>query len=92
MSLGTAPVLAFLVGTLHASIYVLIRGSAGGRLPLIIGAAFLGAWAGDALGSRLGIELLRIGDFRLAVASAGAWAGIGFISLLAILGPNRPKP
>lgn len=91
MSLGTAPVLAFLVGTLHASIYVLIRGSAGGRLPLIIGAAFLGAWAGDALGSRLGIEILRIGDFRLAVASVGAWVGIGLVSLIAILGPTRPK-
>ncbi len=92
MSLGTAPVLAFLVGTFHASLFVLIRGSAGGRLPLLIGAAFLGAWAGDALGTRLGIELLRIGDFRVVVASLGAWVGIGVVSLIALLGPTRARP
>lgn len=91
MSLGTAPILALLVGSFHVFAFVLIRGTAAGRLPLLIGAAFLGAWAGDALGSRLGIEILRIGDFRLAVASAGAWVGIGLVSLIAILGPNRPK-
>ncbi len=91
MSLGTAPVLALLVGSFHAFLYVLIRGTTGGRLPLIIGAAFLGAWAGDALGARLGIEFLRIGDFRLAVASVMAWVGIGFVSLIVILGPNRAK-
>lgn len=92
MSLGTAPVLALLVGSFHASLYVLIRGSAGGRLPLIVGAAFLGAWAGDALGARLGIELFRIGDFRVAMASVMAWVGIGIVSLVAILGPTRPRP
>ncbi|MEK6720896.1 MAG: hypothetical protein AABZ33_09550 [Chloroflexota bacterium] len=91
MSLGTAPVLALLVGSFHAFLFVLIRGSAGGRLPLIIGAAFLGAWAGDALGARLEIDLFRIGDFRVAVASVMAWVGIGLVSLIAILGPNRPK-
>jgi len=91
LSLGTAPVLALLVGSFHAFLFVLIRGSAGGRLPLIIGAAFLGAWAGDALGARLEIDLFRIGDFRVAVASVMAWVGIGFVSLIAILGPNRPK-
>ena len=42
MSLGPAPVLALLLGILHVSIYVLIRGSAGQRLPWMILAAFLG--------------------------------------------------
>src|SRR5690606_38334758 len=62
---GPAPILAILVGIFHTGLYVLIRGSAGGRLPLLLLAASLGAWAGDALGGRLGIDLLRIGDFRL---------------------------
>jgi hypothetical protein len=87
--IGPAPVLALLVGIFHTGLYVLIRGSAGGQLPLLVVAAFLGAWAGDALGGRLGIDILRIGDFRLLSASAIAWVGIGFVSLVAILGPTR---
>ena len=89
MSVEPALILAILVGVFHASLYVLIRGSAGGRLPIIVGAAILGAWAGDALGDRLGIHLLSIGDFRLLAASALAWVGIGISSALAILGSSK---
>ena len=90
--IGPAPVLALLVGIFHTALYVLIRGTAGGQLPLLVIAAFLGAWAGDELGARLGFDLLRIGDFRLVAASAVAWIGIGFVSVIAILGPTRrPK-
>ena len=89
MTLGPAPVLAILVGVFHTALYVLIRGSAGGRLPLVLLAAVLGAWAGDALGARLGVDLLRLGDFRLLSASVLAWLGIGFVGLVAVLGPAR---
>ncbi len=89
MSVEPALILAILVGAFHASLYVMIRGSAGGRLPIILGAAILGAWAGDALGDRLGVHLLSIGDFRLLVASVLAWIGIGISSAVAILGPSR---
>ena len=88
MSVEPALILAVLVGIFHASLYVLIRGSAGGRLPIIVGAAILGAWAGDALGDRLGIHLLSIGDFRLVAASVLAWVGIAVSSAIAILGPS----
>ena len=84
-----APVLALLVGVFHTGLYVLIRGSAGGQLPLLVLAAFLGAWAGDELGARLGLDLLRIGDFRLVAASVLAWVGIGMVAIIAILGPTR---
>jgi hypothetical protein len=87
--IGPAPILAVLVGIFHTSLFVLIRGSAGGQLPLLLVAAILGAWAGDALGARLGIDLLRIGDFRVVSSSAVAWVGIGFVSVVAILGPTR---
>jgi len=70
--IGPAPVLALLVGIFHSALYVLVRGTAGGQLPLLVLAAFLGAWAGDALGARLGIDIFRIGDFRLLAASAMA--------------------
>ena len=56
MSIAPALILAILVGVFHASLYVLIRGSGGGRLPIIVIAAILGAWAGDALGDRLGMS------------------------------------
>jgi hypothetical protein len=56
---------------------------------LLVIAAFLGAWAGDAIGARLGVDLLRIGDFHLVAATAMAWVGIGFVSLVAVLGPGR---
>ncbi len=89
MSIGPAPILAVLVGFFNASLYVLIRGTAGGQLPLLLLAAALGAWAGDALGARLGVDLLRIGDFRLVAASVVAWLGMGIVTVVAVLGPSR---
>ncbi len=91
MLIGPAPLLATLVGIFHASLFVVVRGTAGGQLPLLVLAACLGAWAGDALGARLGIDFLRIGDFRLLSASVVAWAGIGFIAIVATLGPDRRR-
>ena len=51
-------------------------------------AAALGAWAGDATGGRLGLDPVHIGDFHLIAASIVAWAGIGFVLVLSILGPT----
>jgi hypothetical membrane protein len=87
--IGPAPVLALLVGLFHTGLYVFIRGSARGRLPLILAAAVLGAWAGDAIGARLGLDPLAIGDFHLVSASLVAWLGIGIVELVVILGPAR---
>ncbi len=84
-----APILAVLVGAFHTALFVLIRGSAGGQLPLLFVAAALGAWAGDAIGGRLGVDLLMIGDFRLVAASVVAWIGIGIVAVMAIMGPAR---
>jgi hypothetical protein len=91
VSLNPALILAILVGIFHASLFVLIRGSAGGRLPIILLAAILGAWAGDALADRIGFSVLMIGDFHLLAASIVAWIGIGVSSAVAILGPATPK-
>ncbi|MBA3876712.1 MAG: hypothetical protein C0498_07220 [Anaerolinea sp.] len=92
MTLGPAPVLALLVGIFHVSLYVLIRGRAGQRLPILVLAAFLGAWAGDAVAGRLDVDTLRIGDFRLIGASVLAWVGIIAAALLAVLGDREPRP
>ena len=91
MSIGPALILAVLVGLFHASLFVLIRGNGGGRLPIIVIAAILGAWAGDALGGRLGVNVLTIGDFHLLTASVVAWIGIAISTAVAILGPSARK-
>ena len=87
--IGPAPILALLVGIFNTSLYVLIRGSAGGQLPLLLIAAFLGAWAGDALGGRLGLDILVLGDFRIVAATIVSWIGIAFVSILSVLGPTK---
>jgi hypothetical membrane protein len=92
VSIGPALILAILVGIFHAGLYVFIRGDAGGRLPIIVGASILGAWAGDAIGQRLGFDVLVIGDFHLLSASVVAWIGIGISSAVAILGPSEKHP
>ncbi|HEY8867918.1 MAG TPA: hypothetical protein VIM30_00850 [Candidatus Limnocylindrales bacterium] len=92
MTIGPAPILAFLIGSFHTALYVLVRGTAGGRLPLLLLAAWLGAWAGDGLGARLGVDFLRLGDFRILAASIVAWLGMGFVLIVSVLAPARPRP
>ena len=87
--IGPAIVLAALFAVLHVSIYVLIRGRTGARLVLLLGAAFLGAWAGDAIGGRTGVDPVRIGDFHVLAASVLAWAGIAVVAVLGVLGSQR---
>jgi hypothetical protein len=83
--------MSVLVGTFHAALSVLIRGSAGGRLPALVAAAILGAWAGDAIFDRLGIGVLTLGDYHLVGASLVAWLGIGLVSVMAALGPTAGR-
>jgi len=86
VALGPAHVLAVLVGLFHVGLFVFVGGRAGLRIVPIALAAILGAWAGDSVGGRLGIDPLRVGDFHVAAASVVAWVGIGFVSVLATLG------
>jgi len=69
---------------------VLLRGSAGVRILLILVAAILGALAGQALGARLG-DPVRLGDFSLIWASVLAWVGIGIVAVATTLGPSRQR-
>ena len=90
--IGPALVLAVIVGLFHVSAYVFIRGRAGARVPLLIAAAILGAWAGDTVGARMAIDPLRIGEFHLLSASLVAWLAIGLVALLSVLVPEgRPE-
>jgi hypothetical protein len=84
-------VLSVLVGIFHAALSVVIRGSAGGRLPLLVAASILGAWAGDALFGRLGIGIATLGDYNLVGSSLVAWLGIGIVNVVATLGPSPER-
>ena len=86
--IGTAPVLSVVVGVFHTALYVLLRGRVGARLPVALLAAILGAYAGQAIGARLG-DVLRLGDYPLVWASVVAWAGILIIAVGSTLGPTR---
>jgi hypothetical protein len=83
--------LALLVGLLHTGLYVLFSGRAGNRLLLTYAAAALGAWAGAAVGTRISLDVLVIGDFGLIPASVVSWLGIGFVAIVATLGPQPTK-
>jgi hypothetical protein len=89
--IGPGFVLAVLVGLFWTSVYVVVRGSAGGQLLLVGLAAVLGAWAGDAVSARLELDVLLIGDFHLVGASIVAWLGIGIVALVGVLGPTRRR-
>lgn len=89
--IGPAPVLAAVVGVFHTGVYLLLRGTLGVHLPFVLLAAILGAFAGQALGSRVGDPIL-IGEFGLVWASILAWLGIGIVVAAGVLAPSRDRP
>jgi hypothetical protein len=88
---GPSLVLALLVGLFHTALFVLIRGNGGGQVPLLALAAVLGAWAGDAIAARLGVDPITFGDFHLVAASVVAWIGILLTAIAVVIGPARRR-
>jgi uncharacterized membrane protein YfcA len=86
---GPALLLAFIVGTFHTALYVFVRNRVERHLLFAWIAAVVGALVGNALGARIGGDPLRLGDFSVLWASVLAWAGIGLVALLSLLGPPR---
>ena len=86
--MGPAPVLALLVGLFHTGVYLIVRGSAGLRLPFVALAAIVGAFAGQQIGARLG-DPIAIGDFGVVWSSLVAWVGIVLIVAASLLSPAR---
>jgi hypothetical protein len=92
VEIGPSFVLAALMGVFWTSAAVLVRGVAGARLPFLLLLAVTGAWAGDAIGGRVGgpFDLLRID--RVLPASIGALAGILLVVVVSVMGPTRAEP
>lgn len=86
-----AVVLSVLVGIFVASLYVLLRGRTQSRLPFVVGASILGAWAGDAVGGLADISVLSVGDFHVPAAVLGSAAGIAIVEILSVLVAPKPE-
>jgi hypothetical protein len=86
LALGVGPtlVLSIVLGVFHTCLYVLVRGTLGVHLLLVLPAAIAGAWLGQAVGARLG-DPVRIGDFSVLWASALSWAGILLVAGASVL-------
>lgn len=83
-------VLTAFVAAINLTAYTAVRGRWDRRLVILGLASLLGTIAGNAVGSRTGLELVRIGDFHLVAACLAAQAAMLITDLLAQLGPARP--
>ncbi|HUF06930.1 MAG TPA: hypothetical protein VMP86_06040 [Candidatus Binatia bacterium] len=78
-----------LLALVNLLVFIAIRGR-WGRIVLVLGvAALIGVVVGDAVGERVGFELLRIGDMNVLAASLAAQLLMIAVSLLGALGPIR---
>jgi len=81
-------VLTVLVAGMNWAALLSVRGR-WGRISALLGiAALAGTVAGNAIGDRTGLELIRIGDFHLLAASVGAQLAMLATLLLAGLVPK----
>jgi hypothetical protein len=82
-------VLVAFVAAINLTAFTALRGKWDRRLFLLALASLAGTVAGDAIGARTGLELVRIGDFNLVAASLAAQLAMLVTDLLAHLGPTR---
>lgn len=85
-------VLTVFVAAINLTVFIALRGRWDRRLLILALASLLGTAAGNAIGGRTGLELVRIGDFHLLAACLGAQLAMLATDLLAQLGPSRPPP
>ncbi|HEU4862455.1 MAG TPA: hypothetical protein VFU44_01630 [Candidatus Limnocylindria bacterium] len=89
MTIGPWLVWVPLLALINLLVFLAVRGRFG-RSALGLGvASVVGVAVGDAIAEPLGIELLRIGDMNVVLASVGAQVLMIVVSLLSALGPVR---
>jgi hypothetical protein len=82
---------AFTAG-INLFVFIAVRGRWGPLVPVLVIAALAGTVAGNEVGLRLGMNLLRIGSFEPVAASAAAQIAMLATVLLAALAPTEPPP
>lgn len=82
-------VLTALVAAINLLVFIAVRGRWGRLVPLLALTSLAGTLAGNAIGGRTGLELVRIGDFHLLAASVTAQLGMLAVTLLSLVWPVR---
>jgi hypothetical protein len=82
-------VLTAFVAAINLAAFTAIRGRWDRLMPILLVASLIGTILGNAIAARTGLELVRIGDFNLVLASAAAQLSMLVATLLAQLGPSR---
>jgi hypothetical protein len=82
-------VLTAFVAAINLAAFTAIRGRWDRLLPILLVASLIGTILGNAIAEGTGLELVRIGDFNLVLASAAAQLSMLVATLLAQLGPSR---
>ena len=87
--MGPWIVLAAFVAAINLFVFIALRGR-WGRIVLVLAlASLVGTVAGNAIGQRTGLEVLRIGDFHVIAASVAAQLAMLAVALLSAIGPVR---
>jgi hypothetical protein len=82
-------VLTAFVAAINLAAFTAIRGRWDRLMPILLVASLIGTILGNAIAARTGLELVRIGDFNLVLATAAAQLSMLVATLLAQLGPSR---
>lgn len=85
--MGPWIVLAAFVAAINLLAFIAVRGRWGRLVPFLAVASLIGTVAGNAVGSRTGLELVRIGDFHVVAASVLAQLAMLAVTLLSVIGP-----
>ncbi|TME31987.1 MAG: hypothetical protein E6I62_06495 [Chloroflexi bacterium] len=85
-------ILVLFTAAFNLFVFIAARGRWGRLVPLLAIASLAGTVAGNEIGRRLGLDLLRIGSFELVAASVAAQLAMLATLLLAALAPAEPPP
>ena len=80
-------ILVAFTAAINLFLFVAVRGRWGRLVPLLAIASLAGTMAGNEVGRRLGLDLLRIGNFELVASSIAAQLAMLATLLLAALAP-----
>lgn len=89
MTIGPWLVWVPLLALINLLVFLAVRGRFGRSALGLLVASVVGVAVGDAIAEPLGIELLRIGDMNVLLASVGGQVLMIVVSLLSALGPVR---
>lgn len=80
-------ILVVFTAAINLFVFIAVRGRWGRLVYVLFGASLVGTAIGNAVGDRLGVDLLRIGSFNTVPASVAAQLAMVATALLAAMAP-----